>query len=611
MSYLPIEEYGVIGDLRTVAHVGINGSIDFMCFPQFDSPSVFCAMLDHERGGFFQIAPQQKDHQQKQLYFPDTNILLTRFLFEQGVSEVCDFMPIGIDSSTYGCVVREVKTIIGEISYRMVCRPGFDYARCGHRIEASEYETVLVPDKAGLPALRLSSSVPVHAEGAAATVSFDLKTGQTAYFILEQAEQGQKLWSSAADFAQKTKSEETIAFWRGWIGKSKYHGRWREIINRSALALKLMTHHPTGAVVAAPTFGLPETIGGSRNWDYRYTWIRDASFTLYALFRLGYTEEAARFMSWIEQRCSELEPGELLSIMYSIDGRRQLVEERLDHLEGYKGSTPVRIGNCAFRQTQLDIYGELMDFIFLYNKHGNPISFNLWKQVTPLIDWVCQNWNQKDDGIWEVRGTQQEFLYSRVMCWVALDRAIRLALKRSLPAPLSQWTKCRDAIWADIVHNFWHPRLQAFVQYKGSNTLDAAALFLPLVRFIGPTDPMWTSNLQAVEDNLVFDSLVYRYRPGRENPCGICLDGLCEDEGSFNMCTFLYVECLSRQGTLDKARYVFEKMLGFANHLGLYAEELGPQGQHLGNFPQAFTHIGLISAAYDLNRRLSVAGERA
>jgi GH15 family glucan-1,4-alpha-glucosidase len=308
-------------------------------------------------------------------------------------------------------------------------------------------------------------------------------------------------------------------------------------------------------------------------------------------------------MSWVMARCGELGPDGSLQIMYGLDGRHALPEEVLPHLEGYMGSSPVRVGNAAFDNLQLDIYGELMDSVYLYDKYGSPIGYDDWTNIVRLMDWLCANWRRPDEGIWEVRGGRQEFLYSRVMCWVAFDRAIRLASRRSFPAPLTRWYETRDTIYQDIFTHFWNPTRRAFMQHVGATTLDAAALLMPLVRFVSPTDPRWISTLRAIEDELVSDSLVYRYRLAD----GFS-DGLTGQEGTFSMCSFWYVECLSRMGDLHKARLFFEKMLGYANHLGLYGEELGPQAQHLGNFPQAFTHLALISAAFDLDRRLSAAG---
>ena len=604
MSYKPIENYGIIGDLHTVALVGMDGSIDLMSFPHFDSPTIFAALLDESKGGRFQLAPVLTDANPKQLYLPDSNILLTRFLSDAGVAEISDFMPVEPNEDTHE-LVRRAKTVRGEIHFRMVCQPRFDYARSKHRVEKRDGEILFVSEGKDQSALRLRTSIPVTISDGAAIAEFTLQAGQSAAFVLEQARPGQESASAGPDHVPDS-FKQTLNFWRNWIARSTYQGRWREMVNRSALTLKLLVSQPHGSMVAAPTFGLPEQIGGERNWDYRYTWIRDASFSLYALSRLGYTGEAAAFMKWIEARCDELEPDGSLQIMYGIDGRHELPEETLTHLEGYRKTSPIRIGNRAVDHLQLDIYGELMDAVYLYNKYGELISYDLWTQLTRLINWVVKNWAQPDQGIWEVRGGRQEFLFSRVMCWVALDRGIRLAHKRSFPAPLSEWYKVRDAIYRDIFENFWDTERQAFVQHKGSRALDAASLLMPLVKFIAPTDPRWISHLKAIEAELVDDSLVYRYRTS-----AAFSDGLAGSEGTFSMCSFWYVECLCRAGDLEKARFFFEKMLGYANHLGLYGEELGARGEHLGNFPQAFTHLALISAAYALDRRLSAAGQKA
>jgi GH15 family glucan-1,4-alpha-glucosidase len=599
MAYQPIEDYGIIGDLHSVALVGKNGSIDFMCFPYFDSPTIFAAILDDKKGGRFALAPVEKNPNLKQIYLSDSNILLTRFLFKDAVAEISDFMPVGKGKHAHD-LVRRVKSVRGDIKFRMVCQPRFDYGRCDHKVEKHENDILFIPDNEKLSALRLRGKVPLKIENGAAIAEFKLHSGEKTSFILEEAKPGKESPSSASTYESEF-FKSTLNFWRDWIGKSRYQGRWRDMVNRSALILKLLTFKPSGSIVAAPTFGLPEEMGGQRNWDYRYTWIRDASFTLYALIRLGYTRETAEFMNWIKARCDELEPDGSLQVMYGLDGRHNLPEEILSNFEGYKKSAPVRIGNGAAKQLQLDIYGELMDSVYLFDKYGDPISYDFWKNLVRLLDWVCQNWNQPDEGIWEVRGGKHEFLYSRSMCWVALDRGIRLAQKRSFPAPIDKWLKNRNNIYEDIFRNFWNENRKAFMQHKGANALDASNLLLPLVRFISPVDPRWLSTLKTIEKNLVYDSLVYRYQIGNES-----IDGLLGEEGTFNMCTFWYVECLSRSGDLEKARFFFEKMLGYANHLGIYSEELGRCTEHLGNFPQAFTHLGLISAAYEIDRRLTM-----
>ncbi len=601
MGYQPIENYGIIGDLHTVALVGMDGSIDFMCLPEFDSPSLFARILDREKGGFFQIAPVLGDAHQRQIYLPDTAVLLSRFLSSSGVAEVSDFMPVG--EGIHACtLVRRAKTVRGEVSFRMTCRPAFDYGRAEHRVEVRDGEVLFLSEANDGLAIRLRSDLPVEVRNGGVVAEFTLGTGQTATFILEEAKPRVASQSVQLGFGSEM-FRNTVNYWRTWIGASKYKGRWREEVNRSALTLKLLTSDPNGSLVAAPTFGLPEEIGGERNWDYRYTWIRDASFTLYALIRLGYTQEMGAFMKWIEARAGDPNPDGSLQIMYGIDGRKELTEEVLHHFEGYRGSVPVRIGNGAQDQLQLDIYGELMDSVYLFNKYGEPISHDFWKNLSLLIDWVTENWQQPDEGIWEVRGGRKHFLFSRLMSWVALDRALRLATKRSFPAPINRWREVRDRIFREIFELFWNDRKKAFVQHKDTSILDASSLLMPLVKFISPTDPRWLQHLKAIEAELVNDSLVYRYHPELAAP-----DGLRGREGTFSICSFWYVENLSRAGEVQKARFFFEKMLGYANHLGLFAEELGPRGDQLGNFPQAFTHLALISAAYDLDRRLSEAG---
>ncbi len=600
MPYKPIENYGVIGDLNTVALVGMDGSVDWCCLPRFDSPSIFAAILDDQKGGRFQIAATELGTQ-KQLYFPDTNVLITRFFNPDGVGEVVDFMPVTEESlrgqkARVHQIVRRVTVVRGAMRFRLWCQPAFDYARRAH-------ETLLRGNHAcfvsGSMTLALVSPIPLKPVGSGVEGTFTLRAGESVTFYLRYVPEGD--WERLLVPEQRGREAfaATVAFWRRWLSRCRYFGRWQEMVRRSALTLKLLTYAPTGAIVAAPTAGLPEEIGGERNWDYRYTWIRDASFTLYALLRIGFTEEAEKFMGWIEARCHELEPDGSLQIMYGIDGRHELKEEVLDHLEGYKGSRPVRVGNAAYTQLQLDIYGELMDSVYLYNKYGSPISYDFWVYLRRLVSWVCQHWQDRDEGIWEVRGGRQHFVYSKLMCWVALDRAIRLANKRSFPADRITWERVRDQIYEEILSRGWNAKRKAFVQHYDTDALDASTLIMPLVFFMSPTDPRMLSTVDRVLAELVSDSLVYRYEMERAAP-----DGLRGAEGTFSLCTFWLVEALTRAGRIEEARLIFEKMLSYANHLGLYAEEIGPCGEALGNFPQAFSHITLISAAYNLDRAL-------
>ncbi|MBV9671645.1 MAG: glycoside hydrolase family 15 protein [Verrucomicrobia bacterium] len=597
-NYQPIENYGVIGNLQTVALVAIDGSIDFMCFPYFDSPTVFGALLDHERGGRFSISASLQNSRPKQMYISNSNILITRFLSPDGVAELVDFMPISLESTSDKSepvhqLIRRVQCVRGEVKFKLSLDPRLDYGRAPQSIKrVSDHQVLFLANSGPLRMLRFRSHCPVRVDDNKVTAEFVLRSGETALFSLDSdPEVPDEIDANLAN----TIFDNTLKFWQGWVSKSTYRGRWREVVDRSALVLKLLTSQKYGSIIAAPTFGLPESIGGGRNWDYRYTWIRDASFTLYALSRLGFHAESKAFMRWLEERCRSLKQDEPLQIMYAADGNPNLPETVLSHWEGYRKSSPVRIGNGAANHLQLDIYGELLDSIYLYNKYGEAVSNDLWSHLVRLLNWVCKNWDQPDEGIWEVRGGKKELLYSRLMCWVAIDRGLRLADKRSFPAPVSDWKNVRDTIYNQIYHEFWNSDLHSFVQSRSGNTLDAAALLAPLVRFISPTDPRWLSTLKAIETNLVDDSLVYRYRGD---------DGIEGSEGTFCMCSFWYIECLARAGEVPRARFLFEKMLGYANHLGLFAEELGPSGEHLGNFPQAFTHLALISAAYELNRQL-------
>jgi GH15 family glucan-1,4-alpha-glucosidase len=611
MPYQPIENYGIIGNMYTAALVGLDGSIDWFCFPRFDAPSLFAAIVDDKKGGRFRIAPAGVQHTRKQLYRPDTNILLTRFLSPGGVGEVMDYMPVGLPQSAPGhhWLVRHVTVVRGSMLFRLECRPAFNYARDGHETRVSSEGACFRS-----PSLRLGlgTRIPLTDDGGGVVAEFTLHEGETALFTLQEIPAGVECPRPLSEPEAVELFKSTAAYWRRWVSSCTYRGRWREDVHRSALVLKLLTYEPTGAIVAAPTCSLPEGTGGERNWDYRYTWLRDAAFTLYALLRIGFTEEAGRFMQWLEARCHELNPDGSLQIMYGIDGRHALTEEALEHLDGYEGSRPVRTGNGAYNQLQLDIYGELMDSVYLYNKYGTPISYDLWTHLRRLINWVCDNWQRADEGVWEVRSGRQHFVYSKLMCWVAVDRGLRLADKRSFPADRERWQQVRDQIYEDIMAKGWSWNRRAFVQYYGSDCLDAANLMMPLVFFVSPTDPRMLQTVDAInrspaEGGLVSNSLVYRYNV-EKTP-----DGLAGDEGTFNMCTFWLVEALTRAGRadrarLDDARLMFEQMLSYGNHLGLYAEETGHSGEALGNFPQALTHLALISAAFNLDRALGAGG---
>jgi len=589
-----IDAHGIIGDMRSAALVNDKGSIDFFCWPEFDSPSIFCALLDTSDAGIFQLTPDLPNARREQIYLPDTNVLQTRWLSDDAVVEITDFLTISEEIDDLPLLIRRVRAVSGRVTIHLRCAVRHDYARTP--TQASLDNGTVCFAAHGQPGLRLSSSHPLQIDDNAAVASFVLAQEEGAEFVLG-GQDDPRVDSSCTDLALA----HTLKFWRGWIAQSNYRGRWREMVNRSALALKLLTSRKHGAIIAAATFGLPESPGGERNWDYRYTWIRDASFTVYAFMRLGFVEEANHYMRWLKGRVSDCcdQPAKI-NILYGIDGRQELPEAQLTHLRGHGGATPVRIGNEAFDQVQLDIYGELMDAVYLVNKYGEAISHEGWKHTVELADQVCDIWNRKDVGIWEMRGEQHHFLHSRLMCWVALDRAIRLASKRSLPAPFARWDQTRQAIYADIWGNFWNEERGHFVQHTGSTALDGSMLLMPLVRFVAATDPRWLSTLAAIQKSLVRDGMVYRYRNDDSQ-----IDGLPGTEGAFAACSFWYVECLARAGQVEKAHLEFEQLLRYANPLGLYAEEFDNQARHLGNMPQALSHLALISAATFLDRKLS------
>lgn len=598
--YLPIAEHGLIGDLQTAALVDTRGTISWFCCPRFDSPSVFASLLDAERGGHFSITVPGEDVVVKQLYLPDTAILVTRFLTPGGVGEVVDFMPISDPTvaTDHHRIVRAVRVVRGEVSFEMVCRPRFDYGRRDHGLHLTDHHAMFTTPELEIT---LQSSAMLERDGERdVRARFTLRAGEEGGVVLAAGAPGLSPGALPVDELRRL-GDQTATYWREWLDRCTYQGRWRETVRRSAMTLKLLTYAPSGALVAAPTTSLPEQVGGERNWDYRYTWIRDASFSLQALLQIGFSEEAEAFAHWLDERVREQagEDSGPLKIMYRVDGSADLDEITLDHFEGYAGSSPVRVGNGAADQLQLDIYGEALDSVYQAALHGRPVTHHGWTQLSRIVDWLCDHWDTADEGIWETRGGRRTFTYSRLMSWVALDRAIRISRHRGLPSNLIRWRDARDDIYRQIIERGWDPERRAFVQHYEGGPVDASLLKLPLVGFLAPSDRLWHDTLAAMKQDLVSDSLVYRYDPAASP------DGLRGSEGTFSLCTFWYVDALARTGELDEARLTFEKMLTYANHLGLFSEEIGPTGEQLGNFPQAFTHLALISAAVNLDEALT------
>ncbi|WP_327010406.1 glycoside hydrolase family 15 protein [Dactylosporangium sp. NBC_01737] len=599
--YPDIGNHGLIGDLQTAALVSGDGTVDWFCCPRFDSPSVFASLLDADQGGYCRVRPDVEHYVSRQLYLPDTAMLITRFMTPDGVGEVADFMPVaeGVPTDRHR-LVRMLRTVRGTMRFMLDVRPRFDYGRAPHKLDLFDEGAVFSCDSMELtvhPVGPDNRRPEVERDGDDLRVGVTLREGETAGMQLESMG-GRPRRIPLGELEHV--AEETARFWRDWVNASTYRGRWREMVARSAISLKLMTYAPTGAPVAAPTAGLPEQVGGERNWDYRYTWIRDGSFSVHALLGLGYTEEAAAFGRWLRDRTVESAGSSSgpLKIMYRVDGSSDLSEETLEHFEGWRGSRPVRIGNNAADQLQLDIYGEGLDALYTAEGKGLGIAHQGWVGVTGMMDWLCDNWDQPDEGVWETRGGRQDFTYGRFQCWVALDRAIRLADAAGRPADVARWRTERDAVYRQIMSRGWNERKGTFTQHYGSDVVDAALLLMPLTGFVSPTDPMWLSTMDTIERELVSDSLVYRYNPGASP------DGLRGHEGTFSICTFWYVDALARAGRLTEARLVLQKMLTYANPLGLYSEEIGLTGEQLGNFPQAFSHLSLINAAINLDQRL-------
>jgi GH15 family glucan-1,4-alpha-glucosidase len=593
MGYLPIEDHGIIGDLHTAALVGTDGTIDWLCLPAFDSPSVFASILDDERGGHFSLHPAEYTRTQ-QLYLPGTNVLLTRFTTPEGVAEVLDFMPIENDREIRHDLIRDIRVIRGRIPIEVDCRPAFDYARQEHTIEFVKSGVIF---RGAGTTLNLASVVPLE-EGPSrsAVARFELKEGESASFVLDQLDEGEEPREAPNRTECQELLQSTLDYWRRWISKSTYRGRWREIVNRSALALKLMIYAPTGALVAAPTMALPQTMERAYNWDYRYTWLREAAFAMFVLIRIGFRDEAHKFMDWLQERCHGA--GGLLQPIYGIDGRTELDKEELHHLSGYRDCSPVRVGNGVYDQLQLDLYGAVLDAAYLYNKYGAPLDYEVWQSLRSLLGWLSENWHQPDAGMWDLLDSRENFVSSKVFSWVALDRGIRLAHQRGLPADEEVWIDQRDAIYEEVISKGWNTKKGSFVKHYGSEALDASLLLMPVVEFVGPTDPRWLATLDRAQKELTYDVLVERYEGESTS------DGPADNQGAFGVCSFWLVECLTRAGRLDEARLALEKMFSYANHLGLYAEKISYSGEALGNFPHAFTHLALITAVVRLDRAL-------
>jgi GH15 family glucan-1,4-alpha-glucosidase len=620
--YPPISEHGMVGDLQTAALVTAQGVVDWWCAPRFDSPSIFAALLDHDRGGYFSINGATGDSTIRQLYLPDTGVLVTRFLTEGGVGEAIDFMPIDdpqrpTDRHT---LVRLLRVARGTVTFTLECRPRFDYGRAEHGLELGEdgewahftsphldaHLQLLRPEHE--PGLRHDADGARRAPGAErdtlaghdVTAEITLQAGQFAAAVFTTGTPGGEPPAPMTEQEVRDAFGDARGFWHDWTLRCRYRGRWQQMVNRAAITLKLLTYAPTGAPVAALTTSLPEQVGGERNWDYRYTWVRDASLSIRALLELGFTQEADAFRLWLGDRMREgaTVTGEPMQIMYRVDGDPQLDEETLDHLEGYRGSAPVRVGNAAAGQLQLDIYGEAVYGLAQHLEEAKAAGYDAWVALERLLDWLVEHWDRPDEGIWETRGGPQDFTYSRVMCWTAFDCGLAIARDQSRPADLLRWTTARDTILKEVMDKGWSSEHQAFVQHYGSDVLDASLLMMPIVGFVAATDPRWLCTLDAMGRQLVSDSLVYRYDPAASP------DGLRGHEGTFSLCSFLYVNAQAHAGRVGQARYAFDKMLTYANHAGLFAEEIGPTGEQLGNFPQAFTHLALILAATALDENL-------
>jgi GH15 family glucan-1,4-alpha-glucosidase len=584
---MKLEDYGFIGNMRTCAIVGANGSIDWLCLPRFDSNACLAALLGEERNGCWRMAPRGADAHGQQRYRPDTMILETEFDTGDGVVRVIDCMPPHGDT---GELVRIVEGVSGTVEMAMRFIVRFDYGRTVPWVwrDAEGLNVVAGPD-----ALNLRADVELQGEDLSTAAYFSVRPGERKHFVLD--------WHPSHEAPPQAVDAERILqhtelYWREWCARCTHVGEWRDAVMRSLLTLKALTFAPTGGILAAATTSLPEHLGGVRNWDYRFCWLRDATFTLYALMESGYTEEAKAWSEWL-LRAVAGDPAQL-QIMYGAAGERRLEEFELDHLSGYEGSRPVRVGNAAAEQFQLDVYGEIMDAMHLARQVGIRTGANSWHLQRHLVDFVEKFWSEPDEGIWEIRGPRRHFTHSKVMAWVAVDRAVKAVEQFNLPGNLDRWRALRSAIFEDVCSRGFNATRGSFTQSYDSDRLDGSLLMIPLVGFLPPTDPRVIGTVQAISRELVFDGLVYRYDP--DNSGGI--DGLPPGEGAFLPCSFWLVDCLHLLGQTDEARDMFERLLGLRNSLGLLSEEYDPKNRRLiGNFPQAFSHVGVINTAKNLS----------
>lgn len=591
VGYRALSEYGIIGDMRTAALVSVDGSIDWCCLPRFDSPSVFGRLLDRRRGGFWSVHPSGP-FRSSAAYEPGTNILTTRFETAGGDLEVLDFMPAlewDRQLASHHEIHRRLRAVRGPVEVEVRLAPRFDYGRLAPRFDPRRHG-LLASDGNG-EVLTVAGDRPLDWEvvDGEARATLRLEPGERCWLVLRYDDD--EVWSPERYESEK-KLLRTRGFWIDWVSGIRYQGRYREQVERSALALKLLFYAPTGAIVAAPTTSLPEEIGGGRNWDYRYSWLRDSTYALFGLYALGKFEELDRYMAYLKKVCRR--ESEHLQIMYGIGGEMRLPERELPHLEGYRGSRPVRVGNAAVHQFQLDVYGEVMDSVHIWRRRY-PMTEGMWSLCRRLVAEVMANWRRPDLGLWEFRTEPRHFVFSKVMCWVAMDRAIRAAEELDLPADLPAWRRCRKEIRQEVLERGWSAERQAFVQHYDTDRLDAANLLLGAVRFLPHDDPRLLATIDRVVRELGHPSgLLYRYRTE---------DGLSGGEGAFCMNAFHLSQALALSGRHERAAEVFESVLSYASPLGLLSEEIDPEtGELLGNYPQAFSHIGLINAAHVLAR---------